>query len=249
MGLAWAPSTSDDSKHAPEGTIWCVPNGSFSSNCYIGKTDAPGECIVIDPGLDGNLVNTRLHQLKLRPRWIFCTHGHFDHCGSAAQLQRTYDAPVFMHAADEKTMKASNFMLMALHLPDRIEMPKVNFITDGFAVEAGATLRFLATPGHTPGSCLIRWGKAIFSGDTLYARGVGLSGLPGEDHKRLRQSILKYWDGLPGDCMLYPGHGRIALLENVHTGNIELRTFLGLNTEQKGDSLPCSQPAGSRSPA
>jgi glyoxylase-like metal-dependent hydrolase (beta-lactamase superfamily II) len=228
--------------------VWCVPNGSFSSNCYIGKTGKPGECIVVDPGLDGEAIDARLRGLQLRPTMIFCTHGHFDHFGSAAHLQETYDATVFMHAADERIMKTSNFMLMALHLSERVKLPQLHFIDDGFAIDAGPTLEFLPSPGHTPGSCLLRWGDAIFSGDTIYAEGIGLSGLPGEDKQLLRQSLVRYWDLLPGESMLLPGHGKAALFSDVQSGNRALRAFLGLHQTEKGEDLPCSQPAVSPSP-
>ena len=51
----------------------------------------------------------------------------------------------------------------------------------------------LGAPGHTPGSCLIALGSALFTGDTIYTRGVGLSHLPGEQPETLRQSILAAW--------------------------------------------------------
>jgi glyoxylase-like metal-dependent hydrolase (beta-lactamase superfamily II) len=158
-------------------------------------------------------------------------------------LQQLYDTPVFMHAADEKTMKASNFMLMALGLTERMAMPRVQFIGDGFAMEIGQKLRYVAAPGHTPGSCLICWGRTIFSGDTIYAQGVGLSGLPGEDKEQLRHSILRCWDLFPLESTLCPGHGRSTTFAQMRAGNSELRTFLGLESASKGELLPCALPA------
>jgi glyoxylase-like metal-dependent hydrolase (beta-lactamase superfamily II) len=217
------------SPHAQSGTVWTVTNGIFSSNCYIGATEVRDECILIDPGLGGERIDARLCELSLRPRFVFCTHGHFDHCGSASLFQRKYGIPVFMHAADQKTMQSSNFLLMALKIPARVIMPEVTFIRpeDFFMDIGGHALRYLEVPGHTPGSCLIEWGPSIFSGDTMYARGVGLSALPGEDHAMLRSSILRYWDTLPKDSIIYPGHGESATFGEVRAGNASLLAFLG----------------------
>ena len=42
-------------------------------------------------------------------------------------------------------------------------------------------IEYVFVPGHTPGSCLVKIGNVIFTGDTLYKSGIGLSHLPGEN--------------------------------------------------------------------
>jgi glyoxylase-like metal-dependent hydrolase (beta-lactamase superfamily II) len=216
-----------------DGTVYTVSGGSFRSNCYICTIDAPGECILIDPGLDGALIDTKLGELSLTPRFVFCTHGHFDHFGSASFFQKKYKTPVYMHAGDQKIMLSSNFLLMVLKIPDRVEIPDVTFIHENnFSMDIeGSTLRYIETPGHTPGSCLIEFGSAIFSGDTLYASRVGLSGLPGENHDLLQTSILRIWNALPEESVVYPGHGQQATFGDIKTNNRDLLAFLGQKKE------------------
>jgi glyoxylase-like metal-dependent hydrolase (beta-lactamase superfamily II) len=71
---------------------------------------------------------------------------------------------------------------MAFKLASRIEQPtEITAVVSGQSVDvAGHALTFHGAPGHTPGSCIIEFGSALFTGDTIYARGVGLSHLPGE---------------------------------------------------------------------
>jgi len=203
--------------------VWRVTGGAFPSNAYICAEGAPGEAFVIDPGLDPERIDRAAKDLSLTPRRVFCTHGHFDHIGGASWFQQAYGCDVFLHGADVKTMKSSNFLLMVLKLEQRITLPEVTLV-DPAASPSPVT--YLPVPGHTPGSCFIRHGGHVFTGDSLYARGVGLSDLPGENHGLLRQSLLALWDSIPGDTLIHPGHGPSARFEAIRTGNRALLDFL-----------------------
>jgi hydroxyacylglutathione hydrolase len=212
------------------GSVWQVTSGAFPSNAYICEVDVPGGCILIDAGLDGQAIDAEMAERGLRPHQVFCTHGHFDHAGSAAYFQKKYSCPVFMHAADARTLKSSNFLLMVLKIPLKIEQPIVTYIHDQFSINInGHPLKYLSAPGHTPGSCLIEFGTAWFTGDTIYSRGVGLSSMPGEDSQLLRQSILHLWEGINAGRLICPGHGESMDGATVRGENRALLTFLGLD--------------------
>lgn len=213
------------------GQVWLVTGGVFPSNAYVCEMGRPGDCIVVDCGIDGPALDAELSALGLRPQTIFCTHGHFDHIGGAAHLQQKYGCPVFLHRADERTMKASNFLMMALKIPLRITLPEVTWVSDDQIIDvAGHALRFLAAPGHTPGSCVIEFGGAWFTGDTLYSHGIVLSRLPGEDREKLKASIHALWPRLTGQRAVYPGHGKASDGLAIRTRNQELLDFLGLSS-------------------
>ena len=188
----------------------------------------PGGAILIDAGLDGPAIDAEMAEQGLRPHQVFCTHGHFDHAGSAAYFQKKYGCQVFMHKADARTLKSSNFLLMVLKIAHRIEQPEVIYIDASFSIDIGGhALRYLSAPGHTPGSCVIEFGAAWFTGDTIYSRGVGLSAMPGEDSQLLRQSILNLWDGISAGRLICPGHGEAMDGSAVRSGNHALLKFLG----------------------
>lgn len=211
------------------GSIWRVTSGVFSSNAYFCEADVPGGCILIDAGLDGPAIDAAMTELGLCPYQTFCTHGHFDHAGSAAYFQKKYGCQVFLHQADARTLKASNFLLMAFKVPQKIELPKITFIENQHDIEInGQSLTYLPAPGHTPGSCVIQLGSAWFTGDTIYSRGVGLSSLPGEDTSLLKRSIHDLWDRLTEDRMVYPGHGNAANGASIRSENHALLHFLEL---------------------
>ena len=211
------------------GTVWRVTSGTFSSNAYFCEANVPGGGILIDAGLDGPAIDAQMSERGLRPHQVFCTHGHFDHAGSAAYFQKKYGCQVFMHRADVRTLKASNFLLMAFNIPQKIELPDVTYIDTPFCIDInGQPLHYLPAPGHTPGSCVIEFGGAWFTGDTIYSRGVGLSQLPGENAALLRTSIHALWERLTRERTIYPGHGDAVDGASVRRDNRELLKFLGL---------------------
>jgi hydroxyacylglutathione hydrolase len=222
--------------HWGGGGVWRVISGEFASNAYICGIGGRN-CILIDGGLDPLAIEEVLKQLELTPIAVFCTHGHFDHAGSAAHFQKKLDCPVYLHVGDSKLLKASNFLLMAFKLSSRIEQPsKITYVESGQSIDVGGhMLTFHGAPGHTPGSCIIEIGCALFTGDTIYTRGVGLSNLPGEQPEILKQSILALWPMLTADRVVYPGHGGCASGADVRASNNALLEFLGLSryTETK----------------
>lgn len=208
--------------------LWVVTAGTFPSNTYICESGS-NEAVLIDAGLNAAAIENSLVALALRPTRILCTHGHFDHIGSAKYFQGQYGTPTCVHRADGKTAKSSNFLLMATKRDERIDLPEIEFVDDDFAFNCDrGRFQYRHTPGHTPGSCVISFGDHLFTGDTIYSRGVGLSKLPGERHDQLRDSIMSIWDGLES-YLIHPGHGPSAAGVDVKAGNERLRAFLGLS--------------------
>ena len=208
-----------------------VRGGIFESNTYLCPTSMPGECILVDPGLDATPIDSALAEAELRPVAVLCTHGHFDHVGSADHYQKRFGIPVFLHRADNRTVNSANFLMMAFKIPARIQLPKFEFVESGHGMRVGGEdVRWLHTPGHTPGSCVLLIDGSAFTGDTLYRDGIGLVSLPGEDEASLRRSIRGLWSAIPEQTVVYPGHGGSARLGEIKRSNMPLRAFLGIET-------------------
>jgi glyoxylase-like metal-dependent hydrolase (beta-lactamase superfamily II) len=69
----------------------------------------------------------------------------------------------------------------------------------------GVEVRFLHTPGHTPGSQCFLVRNALVSGDTLFIRGCGRVDLPGSNPDDMYTSLRRL-ASLPDDVVLLPGH-------------------------------------------
>ncbi|MDP1028807.1 MBL fold metallo-hydrolase [Sphingomonas sp. KR1UV-12] len=206
--------------------VWCVTAGGFPANSYICRTDVPGDAFLVDVGLDPEPIAAALQILNCRPAHLFCTHGHFDHIGSARYFQERYGAEVHLHTADVKIARTNNFILMVMKREDRISLPPLSLVEDGASFRFGdRTLIYRSTPGHTPGSCSLVWGDQLFTGDTLFTQGVGLSKLPGENPAQLRSTIRSLW-GFLDNVIVHPGHGPSAPGMIVKRDNAALRAFL-----------------------
>lgn len=208
-----------------------VVSAPMASNTYVVPTRTPGRCLVVDPGLDEPGIAAVLDATGLEPEAVLCTHGHFDHIGSAAGLQARSGAPLYLHRADARIARSANFLLMACRIDARITMPALDhLVEDGCEVPlaGGDVATFVHTPGHTPGSCLIEYEGIVFTGDTIYRDTTGVAGLPGEDAARLRASILAVWDRIGDDRPILPGHGGAGRFGDVKRSNRALRESLDL---------------------
>ena len=207
-----------------------VTNREVAANTYVCRMATPGECILIDPGLDREAIEAALDGAEVTPLAIFCTHGHFDHLGSAEYFRRKYSIDVHLYAADAKVAQSSNFLMMALKLPSRIAVPEAHVaVADGSTWSSGHDrVEIVHVPGHTPGSIVVLFNGQAFTGDTLYRDDVWLGSLPGLNRAELVESLRRLWGLLPDDTLIYPGHGGAATFGEVKRSNAPLRQMLGL---------------------
>lgn len=190
-----------------------LPLGSFQANCYIVGLEATGEAIIIDPGDEPEAILEAARDLKLTPRLILATHGHIDHIMAAQALREATGAPFAMRQADQPLLEelpgiARRWLGVAATVPtvDRWLEPGDTIGIDGLQ------LRVLSTPGHSWGSISLYWtpppGEAgvVFSGDALFAGGIGRTDLGG-DYPTLERSIREQLFTLPADTVVLSGHG------------------------------------------
>ncbi len=187
--------------------------GSFQANCYIVGPEASGEAIIIDPGDEPQTILQAARDLKLTPRLIIATHGHIDHILAAQALCEATGAPFAMHQADRPLLEglpdiARRWLGVAATPPTVDRWLEAG---DSIGID-GLQLRVLYTPGHSWGSISLYWtpppGEAgiVFSGDALFAGGIGRTDLGG-DFPTLARSIREQLFTLPADTVVLSGHG------------------------------------------
>jgi glyoxylase-like metal-dependent hydrolase (beta-lactamase superfamily II) len=212
--------------------IECLAVGDIATNCWIYSlpTELPAEqpascpCAVVDPGGDAPYIISFLRQLKLYPRYILLTHGHFDHLIALPDLAKTFTpAPlVAIHRDDaaylgKGALEAHRASFAAIGEAAYVDSHWKPMPAAGQLLAGGGRIGPFAvihTPGHTPGSVCYYDESAgvLFSGDTLFRGSYGRTDLPGGDRSHLARS-LKLLFAINGDITVCPGHGPGTTLE------------------------------------
>ena len=182
--------------------------GIFEVNCYILWDEKDKEAIVVDPGEEGERIIEVIRKDSLKIRSIVNTHTHIDHIGANDFLREKTEAPLLAHSADVFLLQNAELNLSALTGKDRSFGLPDRVLEEGDEIRVGGfSLRILHTAGHTPGSICLYGDNKLFSGDTLFAGGIGRTDLAGGNHKELQKSIKDKILTLPDEVIVYPGHG------------------------------------------
>lgn len=183
-----------------------LPIGMYSSNCYILGDN--GEGIIVDPGVDSEIIMDNVKKLGLNIKYIVITHAHVDHICKMEEVRKQTGAKVAVHRLDAIGLTDYRYNGSALFgLNYTYSAPDI-LLNDGDVLEAGG-LKFeiIHTPGHSPGGICIKVENSIFTGDTLFKNSIGRSDLGNGDHDDLINSIKNRLMVLPDDMEVYPGHG------------------------------------------
>ncbi len=185
-----------------------IINGPLETNSYLIFCADTGQAVILDP-FDYMCINEIVSENRLKPAIIVNTHFHKDHTNGNGVLKRNFNIPVAIHADDAELLVSGYDILEACGIKTNASPPADIILSEGKKVIFGnESLEVIHTPGHSPGSiCLYYPGKMLFSGDTLFASGVGRTDLPGGDLQSLISSIKTKIFALPGSVMVYPGHG------------------------------------------
>lgn len=194
--------------------------GALRTNTYFCFNES-GNCVVIDPGMDGLGIAQKLAEKGLVPSHIFLTHGHFDHSQGVKELKEATGAFVCIHKEDAVMLSDPGKNSAGFYYRgDFSGYPKCSadlIFEDDDRIEVGSMhFQVLHTPGHTPGSVCFAAEEKLFCGDTVVASGFGRYDLWGGDKSALAQSLEKI-ASLEGEFKLCPGHGNTVSLSRVRS--------------------------------
>ena len=187
-----------------------LPVGMLQCNCSILGDEVSHEAIVIDPGDDIPHIMAVLQKHNLTVKQILITHAHIDHIAGAARLKKLTGAPILYNPNDLPLVEMMDMQAGWLGMPTPEVHPPDDTLEDNHVIAiTGLSGNILHTPGHTQGSvCLyLPEQKLLIAGDTLFARSVGRTDLPGGDARALIRSIHSKLLPLPDETKVVPGHG------------------------------------------
>jgi len=178
----------------------------FRSNSYLIQVNINGnsKTYLIDPSVELRIL--KKYEIKLDG--ILITHGHIDHILTLKELYDYYHCPVYCHVNAVEKIKNNVLNCAKIYGFDKdLDINDYKIIHEGDLIEN--LFRVIETPGHTNCSVCFLMNydneNIMFSGDTLFKRGVGRTDLYTGNSSQLIKSLKKII-GLKLDYKIYPGH-------------------------------------------
>lgn len=200
-------------------SLYTLTFNPLQENTYILAAENK-ECWIIDPGCYERQEQAELFELitskQLNPIKIINTHCHVDHVLGNAAVKRKYNIPLLIHPIEEHYLRAvmtyaPNYGFAAYEPaePDGFLEVKVPMKLGDHEIQ------LLFVPGHSPGHVALynKEQNLCIAGDVLFRQSIGRTDLPGGNHEQLLQSIRTQLFTLPGETLVYPGHGPSTTIE------------------------------------
>lgn len=205
-----------------------IPLGPLQTNCYLLMNNE--NCLVIDPGEEGDKLIGIIESLHVKPQGILLTHAHFDHIGAVDVLRNHYQIPVYVHEKEAKwlldpALNGSQFFSVG-HLV-RIKPADVFLADEKIHTIGDFSFLVYETPGHSPGSISVYFEqeKLVLAGDALFNGSIGRTDLPGGNYQELINSIHDKLLGLPEETIVLSGHGPTTTIGKEMDSNPFLNGF------------------------
>jgi hydroxyacylglutathione hydrolase len=182
--------------------------GPMATNCYVVRAARDGrDSVVVDPGDDAAGLRLELARTGASCTAILVTHTHFDHIGAVADLAEGLGVPVYVPAGEVDILARADEVYRPYGVSVRPCATATPVAAGDRIALAGIEWETVSVPGHTVDHVAYVADGALFSGDVLFAGGVGRVDLPGGDWDRLIASIEMLLERFPPDTPVYPGHG------------------------------------------
>ncbi len=182
--------------------------GEIYTNTYLVEDEVNKKCFIVDPASPSEKLKAEIAKDGVTPEYIILTHGHGDHTGGIADLKGAFpDIKLIASRLERKFLYDRHISYGKGGIVADIE------VADGEEMNVGdIKLRFISTPGHTPGGMCVYTDGVLFSGDTLFHCSVGRTDFPGGDFGALISSIKEKLFVLPDDTRVLPGHDAETLI-------------------------------------
>ncbi len=192
--------------------VYPIVSMPFEENSYLVWLPDRADALVVDPGLEPDLILDCLRQHKRTLAAILNTHGHADHIGGNEAMKQYFPgAPLIIGVHEAHLLTDAEANLSAPFGMPIVSPPADRTVAEGELVEAaGMTFEVREIPGHSPGHVVFIYRCEpihVFGGDVLFQGSIGRCDFPGGSLELLLSGIRTKLFTLPDGAIVFPGHG------------------------------------------
>ncbi|MCX8014003.1 MAG: MBL fold metallo-hydrolase [Rectinema sp.] len=187
------------------------------SNSYIIGNDDTQKALIVDPAELTPTMIEKIEQNRYQLEAILITHSHDHHIRGLTTIMKIYNPIIY----------ASNARLFSF---------SCHKVRDGDLIEAGGfSIQATAIPGHSQDSIVYLLNNLIlFTGDVLHAGLIGKTNSAFNTNalaERIREKLFS----LPGEILIFPGHGPPSTIETERNANISFEKGFADQTRHSYD--------------
>ena len=161
--------------------------GRYPINAFVLANRDTGVGVFIDPGGFSGEIETFIDQNKIDLKYVFFTHGHWDHIEGFEDFKSRY---TFESYAPEGEVEGVDHILYG---QETLEVGHIKFNT-------------FSNPGHTQHAISFYTPGYLFSGDALFCGSMGGTQSQVQANMQI-EAVRKNLFTLPEDTLVLSGHG------------------------------------------
>ncbi len=198
----------------------------FAENTFILWDEGTLEAAVIDPGCFNETEELELKNFidtqKLNVKHLLNTHCHIDHILGCNFISKEYSPVYSVPELDIPLLSVGSQQASAFGIKLKEPLKPDVLLNEESEITIGKNkAKILFTPGHTPGEICFYFkeSKILIAGDVLFQGSIGRTDLWGGDLRTLLNSIQTKLLTLPGNTIVFPGHGSETTIDEEKTYN------------------------------
>jgi len=198
----------------------------FAENTFVLWDDETKESAIVDPGCSDASEELQLESFvidnNLKVKYLINTHCHIDHILGCEFVKNKFNPTYYAPELDIPLLQNAKMQASFVGMDFSISLLPDEYLTEDVKLQLGKSeLKFIFTPGHTPGEYCIYIPdiKSCITGDVLFNDSIGRTDLWGGNYDTLISCITEKLLTLPDDTIIYPGHGDSSTIGREKTFN------------------------------
>ncbi len=185
----------------------------FDQNTYV--LISGDDAIIIDAGAELEDVKACVNGKNVLA--VLLTHLHFDHTWNIEDYVKEFNCDVYVVENQENRfldVKLNASFMVRQNITKNVAKNNIKYYAENLKI-GNFELKIIFTPGHTADGVCVLWQDKLFTGDTIFADGVGRCDLYDSNSFEMKNSLQKLVD--IDFSVAYPGHYEAASKDKILT--------------------------------